>query len=381
MLRRGQAGFTLLELVMVIVIIGILGAVAIRSADLALDRNRYFSTLDEMERLGYGIAGNPDLVSAGTRTDFGYVGDMGSLPNSLDDLLTDQGGTWAGPYIVNPVEEDPDAFKTDGWGQTYSYPAGGSRIKISSAGGGDAITYQFAPSEVSLTSNTISGTITDWNGANPIASDLSNIIVSVHYPSGGAMTSASANPSAGGVFSIPGIPIGIRRVVATHSVLADSCVKLVTVTPGANVNVDLRFNATLPGTDSGGGGGSGSLEYVAGSAFTFGGNDRHVRFQVRNPSADPVSVTSLVADYTTSPTAYYSSVDWEGVEVWSDTPRHGSGDETTFVEQQVDGGATATVEIKNFRNTISGGGGFVDMSATQFQITFSDDSVIDFTTP
>ena len=107
-------------------------------------------------------------------------------------------------------------------------------LEVSSAGGGSAITHQFAPSEASLTSNTAAGTITDWNGSNPTPSDLVNITVTVHHPSGGAMTMTSATPAEGGVFSISGIPVGIHRVVATHSVLADSVVKFLTVTPGAS---------------------------------------------------------------------------------------------------------------------------------------------------
>jgi len=381
MWRRGDAGFTLLELVMVIVIIGILGAVAVRSADLALDRNRYYGTVEEMKSLGHAIAGNPDLVSAGRRTDFGYVGDMGSLPASLDALVTDQGGTWGGPYIVNPLQEDADAFETDGWGQTYTYPVGGSKVKISSAGGGQSITHQFAVSEASLISNTVSGTITDWNGSNPLPSDLSNITVTVYHPSGGSMTATSGAPSAGGVFSISGIPVGVRRVVARHSVLADSAVKLLTVTPGSSVSVDLRFNATLPGTEDAGGS-AGSLMYVPGSATTYDWGDRSVRFQVQNSGDEPVGVASLTAEYDYTPTAYYTEIDWNYLwTIWSGPPRQGDGEETTFSEQGISAGGTAVIELANFRDSRTDTGVAQDMGGVDFTITFSDGSVVEFTTP
>ncbi len=384
--RRAESGFTLLELVMVIVIIGILGAVAVRSADLALDRNRYYGTLEEMKQLGHAIAGNPDLVSTGTRTDFGYVGDMGSLPANLDALVTSQGGTWNGPYVVNSVQEDADGFKTDSWAQNYTFPVSGSHVKISSGGGGQSITYQFAPSDASLTSNTVSGTVTDWNGANPIAGDLSNITVTVHHPSGGSMTTSSVTPSAGGVFSISGIPIGIHRIVATHSVLADSAVKLVTVTPGGSSSVGLRFNATLPGTSGGGGGGGSSsdLAYVAGTASTFGSGSRSVQFDIENTTGSTISVSSLAAVYTHNPTVYYEQVTWSASTVWSYSgDRNGSGDTATFSSSQdVAAGATVTVQILNFKNHQSGGGGaYKNMGSTDFEITFSDGSSITLSTP
>jgi len=372
---------------MVIVIIGILGTVAVRSADLALDRNRYYSTLEEMKQLGHAVAGNPDLVSAGTRTDFGYIGDMGSVPANLDALITDQGGTWDGPYVVNSVQEDATGYKTDSWAQAYTFPVSGSHVTISSSGGGQSITYQFAPSDASLISNTVTGTITDWNGSNPTTSDLSNITVTVHHPSGGSMTSASATPSAGGVFSISGIPIGIHRVVATHSVLADSSVKLVTVTPGGSASASLRFNATLPGTGGsggGGGGGASELAYVIGSAATFGSGDRSLEFQIENISGSAITVTSLTAVYSHNPNVWYEQVNWGGSTIWSGTtPRSGSGDVTTFSSaQSVASSAVVTVQLLNFKNHQSGAGGsYKSVTSTTFQISFSDGSQITFTAP
>ncbi|MCK4546591.1 MAG: prepilin-type N-terminal cleavage/methylation domain-containing protein [Candidatus Eisenbacteria sp.] len=380
MKRWGEAGFTLLELVMVIVIIGILGAVAVRSADLTLDRNRYYATVEEMKTLGHAIAGNPDLVSAGRRTDFGYVGDMGSLPGNLDALVTSQGGTWNGPYVVNPLGEDAYAYKTDGWGQAYTYPVSGAKYKILSGGGGESITYQFANSEAELTSNTVFGTITDWNGSNPTVSDLSNITVTVRHPSGGSMTSTSATPSAGGVFSITGIPIGIRRVVVTHSALADSAVKYATVTPGCNVSVELRLNATLPGTEAGGGS-STSLVYVPGTAEAKGGGNRDIIFWIQNASSAPVALTSMTPVYTVTPTAYYKQIKVGLTSVWSqNNPRQGSGEETTFNQTKaIVGGGSTWIEIKEFKDARSGGSN-VNMGNVDFEITFSDGSVVEFTT-
>ena len=61
---------------------------------------RFTATVQEMENLEYGMVGNPSLISNGIRTDFGFVGDMGQFPTTLDELVTDQSGNWSGPYVA-----------------------------------------------------------------------------------------------------------------------------------------------------------------------------------------------------------------------------------------------------------------------------------------
>ena len=87
-----EEGFTLVEVLLLIIIIGVMGAVAFQSMDVALESSRRNDTDGEMERLAWGVAGNPDLFANGQRTDFGYVGDVGSLPPNLDALVANPGG-------------------------------------------------------------------------------------------------------------------------------------------------------------------------------------------------------------------------------------------------------------------------------------------------
>jgi len=98
-----QKGMTLIELVMVIIIIGILAGVGMKSMDSALVTAKIESTKRELDALAGAVAGNPDIISNGCRVDFGYMGDVGSLPANLDALVTSPGGyaTWKGPYIKN----------------------------------------------------------------------------------------------------------------------------------------------------------------------------------------------------------------------------------------------------------------------------------------
>ena len=90
--RSCESGFTLGEIVVVIVIIGILATVALQTMDGAVDNSRHQEAQEELGLLAEAIIGNPNLVSGGVRTDFGYVGDIGALPTSLDNLVSNPGG-------------------------------------------------------------------------------------------------------------------------------------------------------------------------------------------------------------------------------------------------------------------------------------------------
>lgn len=233
--------FTLIEMVLIIVIIGIIGTIAIKSMQPAIDRSRFEATIREMELLAQAIIGNPNQVQDGIRTDFGYVGDIGSLPPNLDALAANPGGysTWDGPYVQSRFVEDADDYKKDAWGDLYTYTGG---VTISSDGGGSSITRQFAQNISDLTSNTANGTIYDGLGSSPGDSALS-VIVTVYYPDGGGnTTSSSTNPSPAGTFSFSNsIPVGNHLIRAVYSATSDTTSRYISVTPGTDAYCELRF--------------------------------------------------------------------------------------------------------------------------------------------
>lgn len=378
MKNSGDRGFTLMEVLIVVVVLGILSTIALRTVQNGIESSRVTATQDEMLGLAHAIAGNPDLYANGLRSDFGYVGDLGAVPCSLDDLITNPGayGTWNGPYITGRFTEDADGYKKDAWGNTYSFSGG---ITISSTGGGSTpLTTAVASVASDLTNNTVSGTITDAAG-NPPGDSSVAISVTVTYPDGsGGTTTASTNPASGGSFTFSSIPVGIQSIDAVYRATDDTVTAFAAVLPRTGAMLSLRLPG-IPFAGSGGGGSPGSIDYVPGSAETNWpqGDDVDVEFEITNPGTSAVTVTWLSASY--SATGYFQSIRWGGSTVFNESsPRAGSDDTCPFTSAQtISGGATITIELNNF-DTLPSGGPAADVSNTDFTITFSDGSVINF---
>ena len=145
--KLGQGGFTLIELVIIIVVLGILAAVAIPKFSTIMESSKTATTREELQTLKKAIIGNPQVVSSGVVIDRGFMGDIGFIPSLLVDLavkpdsvsaynkLTRLG--WNGPYI----DGDSNEYLSDAWGVTYSYDP--SSRQIVSSGGSENITITF----------------------------------------------------------------------------------------------------------------------------------------------------------------------------------------------------------------------------------------------
>lgn len=124
--------FTLLELVVVLAILSVVTALAVRALDRVEDQRRYEAAQRSFEELEAAIVGSPDDRAAdGTRTLGGFVADMGRLPRavgstnlSLAELLESPGVT----YDIRPAiqlhgvplaSEDPQVLVPGGWRGPY----------------------------------------------------------------------------------------------------------------------------------------------------------------------------------------------------------------------------------------------------------------------
>jgi len=146
--RFDQRGFSLVELVIVIVVLGILAAFAFPRFGSISSSAKIAATKEEMTLLKRAIVGNPSAVSGGQYIDRGFEGDVGFAPSRLQDLAAkpDSVGAynkltrlgWNGPY----VDSASGLYLKDAWGTNYVYDRSGRRL-ISIGGAPDSIIIPF----------------------------------------------------------------------------------------------------------------------------------------------------------------------------------------------------------------------------------------------
>lgn len=156
---RAAAGFTLLELLVVLVILATVTALAVRSVDGVVDQQNYEASRRGLEHIEVAVLGSPDERAAdGSRIISGFVADMGRLPETMNvggvltlgelwdrdglpiyDIVSNAIDTevkipagWRGPYINLPLGSRNQLL--DGWGNRYSSPLGATSDPPESTG-------------------------------------------------------------------------------------------------------------------------------------------------------------------------------------------------------------------------------------------------------
>ena len=235
MMQRSNNGYTLVELLVVVIIISIMATIALKSLKLSTTVARVEETKKKLEKLAWGIAGNPDLVTAGFRNSYGFVGDNGVMPSTLGALVTNPGGwaTWKGPYYR-------DAFSTDGsspyvtkdsWGTTLTYASSG--VTITSTGSGSNITRNIAARLNDLLYNSVIVTVVDLAETPPgaVYKDSTKVLLTV--PNGaGSTTTKLKYPAKDGLVQFDSIPIGPHALTVVYVPYNDTLRSQVLVNQG-----------------------------------------------------------------------------------------------------------------------------------------------------
>ncbi len=241
---RLQQGFTLIEIVLVVVILGLLAGIAVNRLAPVREKALVQQTKHEMNTLAIAICGNPEIRSGGVRTDFGYVGDVGALPPNLDALISNTMGygTWNGPYLYDINPQLPGDFKTDEWGQPYVL----SGVTITSTGSGETLRRHLAPSLDDLLNNELCGTLLDLDGTPPGSDYTDSVTVRLFVPDGAGGTAIKTTVTdAGGYFNFDSIPIGAHELEIIYEPRDDTVRRYLTVTPGDNLYAGAQLSSNV----------------------------------------------------------------------------------------------------------------------------------------
>lgn len=132
------AGFTLLEMVLVLFLVGLMASAAMMLTEGVEDQTKYDETKRRMELIRKAIVGDPTRTVNGGPEISGFVADMGRLPGCLRELLeandcaepanpltpwsidanTGIASGWRGPYLQTLPERDGALRFRDGYGNS-----------------------------------------------------------------------------------------------------------------------------------------------------------------------------------------------------------------------------------------------------------------------
>lgn len=115
---HAKGGFTLIEILLVVVIIGILAAIAVPKFSGRIGQSKEAAARASIDAIGLAL----DM----------YEVDNGEYPSSLNGLVQNSGASnWRGPYLKKGLPKDP-------WGNDFIYSVTANGYTLTSSGLKDA---------------------------------------------------------------------------------------------------------------------------------------------------------------------------------------------------------------------------------------------------
>lgn len=124
-------GFSLVELIVVMIVCGLLLYVGTRSISNYIDRERFRKTVQEMDEIKKALLGDERVVALGKRADFGYWGVTGAFPANNAALAGLE------PYMSVEAARAGEIM-TDAWGNAYIVTSVAATWTLTSRGLGGA---------------------------------------------------------------------------------------------------------------------------------------------------------------------------------------------------------------------------------------------------
>lgn len=308
--KSRDAGFTLVEILMVLGLVAILSVAGITVMTGSVDEDRYDASVAELRQIRAALVGDPELTQGGTRSSFGYLGDMGGLPTAAQGLAALQtkpaalpnfginntarfGLGWNGPYLATGASGGTFSFN-DKWGRPYVY-APGTTATISSLGadgaaGGTGLNQDIVmtiPPELQLA--TVYGFLSNGGSAYNVAFQAE-----LNHPNGaGALAQNLITVPAGsqGAFVFANVPLGPRSATIY---VPSKAAPTQTIGPIAFVVDKARFMIPTNLVDvnpSGGGATGGATGSTGGGTGSCATSNGRISF---DSSSTPLSIGPLV---------------------------------------------------------------------------------------
>ncbi|MBN1492910.1 MAG: prepilin-type N-terminal cleavage/methylation domain-containing protein [Candidatus Omnitrophica bacterium] len=127
-----QTGFTLVEMIVVLVVCGLLLYVGTRSVSTYIDRERFRKTVQEMDEIKKAYFGDERVVTLGRRVDFGYWGTSPTWLANAAALASLE------PFMNVEAARSAE-ITTDAWGTAYTVTSAAGTWTLTSLGSGGAL--------------------------------------------------------------------------------------------------------------------------------------------------------------------------------------------------------------------------------------------------